>query len=172
MKKNYVLVLLFFAFISNSFGQVNSVCTGAKPFCEGDRGLTFTNTTNSGTAAAGVDYGCLFTQPNPSWYYLRISRAGNLILKITQTTGPTTTPPNQVLDVDFIAWGPFGNAPTCGGTNLTPATQVPNPVPHVYPTPGGCSYDGRSIEFLAINNAQVNEYYMVLMTNFSNRAGE
>lgn len=57
-------------------------------------GLTFQ--ANSGVPAASIsnpgnDYGCLFTTPNPAWYYLEISQPGNILMTLT-----------AVLDIDFI----------------------------------------------------------------------
>ncbi|MSP84316.1 MAG: hypothetical protein EXR18_00605, partial [Flavobacteriaceae bacterium] len=153
MKKNYVLLLLFFVFIANSYGQtIAPGCSTALPFCAGtsSQGLSFPNTTNVANVGS---YSCLGSQPNPAWYYLQISQPGNLIFTISQfnTAG-------QPRDVDFIAWGPFVT-PTCGASNLNLTTQV------------GCSYSPAATENFTINNAVVNQYYMVLLTNFSNQAG-
>ena len=44
-----------------------ATCAGMDPICT-DVGANFT--ANTGTSSeAGNNYGCLFTQPNPSWYY-------------------------------------------------------------------------------------------------------
>jgi hypothetical protein len=156
MKKNYVLLLLFFAYISNSFGQtIAPGCSSALPFCAGtsSQGLSFPNTTN---LPNNNTYSCLGSQPNASWYYLQISQAGNLTFTICQTSLQNCQ--GTPLDVDFIAWGPF-DSPTCGQTNLNATTQV------------GCSFSPAPTETFTINNAIVGKYYMVLMTNFINLPG-
>jgi gliding motility-associated-like protein len=156
MKKNYCLLLFFSFFYYTSYSQ-SSLCSNADPFCAGG-GLTFGNTVGSTPAEAGIDYDCLGTQPNPAWFYLQIAEAGDLSFLISQETLG-----GNPIDVDYIAWGPF-SAPSCGPANLNATTQLP--------APDGCSYSAAAIENFTIYNAQVGEYYMLLMTNFSNQAGE
>ena len=154
MKKNYVLLLLFFAFATKSFSQTLAPgCGSALAFCAGtsSTGLSFPNGTNVPSVGG---YSCLGSQPNPAWYYLQISQSGNLTFNIRQFN--TAGAP---IDVDFIAWGPFTTAPTCGTTNLNATTQV------------GCSYSSAATENFTITNAIIGQYYMVLMTNFANQAG-
>ena len=62
------------------------------------------------------------------------------------------------LDVDFICWGPFASlAGSCN--NLTGANEV------------DCSYSPAAVEQCNINNAQVGEFYILLITNFSDQPG-
>ena len=154
MKKNYVLLFIFFVFISKSFSQTLAPgCGTALAFCAGtsSTGLSFPNGTNVPSVGS---YSCLGSQPNPAWYYLQISQSGTLTFNIRQTNAAGVG-----IDVDFIAWGPFTTAPTCGTTNLNATTQV------------GCSYSTNFTENFTINNAVIGQYYMVLMTNFANQPG-
>jgi gliding motility-associated-like protein len=153
MKKNYLLLVLLTFLCIKSYGQA-ATCANADPFCAGGSALTFPNTVSAGPAEAGIDYDCLFTQPNPAWFYLQISVAGNLNFFISQQNAG-----GGGLDVDFIAWGPFAT-PLCGGANLNAGTQV------------ACSYSAAATESFTISNAQVGEVYMLLLTNFSNQAGQ
>ena len=74
----------------------SSDCTGAEPFCTGTS-VSFPASTNT-TSPTGPYYDCLFTQPNPAFYYLQIDQPGNLT--ITMQSSP-------LVDIDFICWGPF-----------------------------------------------------------------
>jgi uncharacterized protein (TIGR02145 family) len=153
MKKILPSVLLILVLFTKTYSQnIPPGCPAAAAFCAGTSaaGLTFPNTT--GAPSVGQN-SCLSTQPNPAWYYLRISQAGNLTFTITQRNNA-----GALIDVDFIAWGPF-SAPSCGPTSLTTANQV------------GCSYSVSATETFTINNAQVGQYYMVLMTNFRDQPG-
>jgi hypothetical protein len=49
-------------------------------------------------------YGCLGSQPNPAWYYLRIAVPGQI-----------TTLLSGSADLDFAVWGPFGDVSTAIG---------------------------------------------------------
>ncbi|MBK9593368.1 MAG: hypothetical protein IPO32_18345 [Crocinitomicaceae bacterium] len=54
--------------------QSNGTCSGALPICA-DGGHVYT--ANSGTTIEdGNNYGCLTTQPNPSWFYLEATSYG------------------------------------------------------------------------------------------------
>lgn len=99
---------------------------------------------NAGSAQGGPSYGCLGSQPNPAWFYMQIANGG-----------PITLVMSAAQDIDFICWGPFPNlATSCG--NLTAAnTQA-------------CSYSGSSTETCTINNAIPGQFYILLITNFSN----
>ena len=122
-------------------------CATALPFCAGGTsGGTFPATVNGPTAENGPNYGCLGTQPNPAWYYLQISTSGNLDILIQGTA-------NQ--DVDFICWGPFASLAGCCNS-LTAANIV------------DCSYSSSPTETCQIVGAIAGQFYMVLITNFSN----
>lgn len=134
-------------------------CIDAAPFCSDD-GLIFENVSDGSTAQSGIDYECLITQPNPSWFFLEIEEAGDLSLEIVQNTqfdvdgNPIGTP----LDVDFIAWGPFDSV-DAGCQNLNPTTSV------------DCSFSAAPVENFTITNAMVGELYIVLITNFNGAPG-
>src|SRR6476660_2619341 len=55
-------------------------------------------------------------------------------------------------------WGPFPT-PVCGPDNLNANTQI------------SCSYSASGVENIAINNAQADSFYKLLVTNFSNQPG-
>ena len=149
-----LLAIILFSLLAKSYSQtIAPGCAAASAFCAGSSGLNFPSVT--GVASVG-SYSCLFTQPNPSWYFLQISQSGPVTFRISQTTGPNGT--GAGIDVDFIAWGPFVT-PTCGASNLNASTQV------------GCSYSANATENFSIPNAIAGQYYMVLITNFSTAVG-
>lgn len=139
------------------------MCDDAKPFCSD---TTYNFPTNVGTyAAAGIDYGCLCTQPNPVWYYLKIAVAGPLDIEVESSCG----------DVDYAAWGPYSsiacdNLSTSGTYDYGSYTDN---ICHVdnFESPSGqmvdCAYSTASIETLSIPSAVVGEYYIVMINNFA-----
>ncbi|MGZ3863937.1 MAG: T9SS type B sorting domain-containing protein [Bacteroidia bacterium] len=122
-------------------------CATADPFCTGTT-YTFPASQNT-TAESGPAYGCLLSQPNPAWYYLQVANSGNLVIAIAGTGG---------YDVDYICWGPF-TSPTAPCTAQLSATNTVS-----------CSYSTSSTETCTIPSGVTGQYYMLLITNFSNQA--
>ena len=86
MKVFKVCFLLFCIASLNVFSQ--STCFTAAAFCANNTsGTTFPAGVNNGSAAAGPDYGCLLTQPNPAWYYFQVSLSGSINIGISGTGG-------------------------------------------------------------------------------------
>jgi gliding motility-associated-like protein len=122
------------------------------------------------TAEAGPNYGCLYSQPNPYWYYLKILDPGNITIALNSPTGN---------DIDFAIWGPF-SSPTAPCTSQLTAScsSCPNNTSLSWPNstyPAGnlvdCSYDPAPSEVVHISNAQTGQYYLLLITNYSNTPG-
>jgi len=138
-------IILFFVlvcFVSPANSQ-NNVCANPTPFCTGQT-MQFPAGVNAGSAQSGPNYGCLGSQPNPAWFYFQIGTGGPLIITMSA---------NQ--DIDYICYGPFNQlSGNCG--NLTAANTV------------GCSYSGSPTETLTIANAIPGQFYLLLITNFSN----
>ncbi len=124
----------------------NTMCADSEPFCTSEV-YTFPAGVNSGTAEPGPDYDCLNTQPNPVWYHMRIMLPG--AIQITMSSNPSE-------DIDFILWGPFDDPFEPCPTGLTENKVV------------DCSYSIASTEICDIPNGQVGEYYILMITNFSN----
>ncbi len=134
------------------FGQQNTTCADMDPICT-DVGLNFQAQSNVPAASIqdpNNDYGCLFTSPNPTWYYFEISQAGLLDMQLFAPQ-----------DIDFIIWGPFADLATaqslCGQMGVSP--QAPEI---------DCSYSPTNNENPVIPNAQVGEVYVMLITNYAN----
>lgn len=127
-------------------------CANANPFCTGTN-YNFPNSTGVQSLGGGGIYGCLGSTPNPVWYYMQVATAGNIDITINQVSNGGTP-----IDVDFIAWGPFTSlAQGCG--SLSTSNDV------------DCSYSTSATEICNIPNAQVGQFYILLMTNFNGAAG-
>ena len=151
MKKTALLVLLITCLFSPLLhGQSvpqNDSCSKSDPFC-GSAAYTYPATTGMGDyAEPGPNYGCLNMQRNPAWFFLQIGNSGNIVLKMYST-------PSK--DIDFICWGPF-TSPTGGcESGLTAANTI------------DCSYSGDATEYCEINGAVSGQFYMLMITNYSN----
>ncbi len=140
------------------FTQIS--CGDSQPFC-GDTGLTYTNVTGA-PSYGSID--CLFTTPNPNWYFMNVNEAGNLTFQIAQTNNG-----GGGIDVDFVCWGPFNSndfSIICGQLYDYPDGNIGVPDNVI-----ACSYSAAPIENFTIPNAQVGQFYIVLITNFSNQPG-
>ena len=144
MRRDTILFVLFTLFTVTVYSQAN-LCEISDPFCTSDI-YTFPASTG-GEAQSGPDYGCLSTQPNPAWYHMKIADAGNIDIEMS------SDPPK---DIDFICWGPFTDP-------FSPCTAL-----LVEDAIIDCSYDGGTgAETCNIPNGQTGEYYILLITNYS-----
>lgn len=126
-------------------------CTAANPFCTGTI-YNFPN--NTGVPNLG-QINCLLTTPNPVWYYFQIENPGNLTINISQQTNGGIP-----IDVDFNLWGPFNSlSEGCAAISTGSAPNV------------DCSYDPAATEQANLFGAQTGEFYILLLTNFSNLPG-
>ena len=150
-------------------GCPGDFCITKKPFCT-DTLYSFPAGVNSGVGEAGPSYCCLATTPNPVWYYLYIDQPGNIEIHIHSDVGQ---------DLDFICWGPFNDINTpCQNSDFYLTNSGTSCSNHHGPGPssdypGGytvdCSYDPASEEWCYIPNTQVGQYYILLITNYSNQ---
>lgn len=147
MKNLITILFLFIApYIFSQAGGTN--CADMEPICT-DAGVNFqanSNGPNASTIDPGNNYGCLFTSPNPSWFYLEISDAGNIIMSLTAPS-----------DIDFIIWGPYPDLATAQATCGNHQNIV------------DCSFSGTANETPEILNAQVGQVYVLLVTNYANQ---
>ena len=148
MKKTIVILITLCNFIIKvSFSQ--GTCSTALPFCTGTN-YTFPASTNT-PPPSNAYFDCLFTQPNPAFYFMEIDNPGNMTINIQGGN-----PPWNTNDIDFICWGPFTN-PATMCNQLTAANVV------------DCSYSSTWNEFCQINGASSGDYYVLLITNYSNQ---
>lgn len=130
-----------------------SVCSQANSLCS-SLGVPFPNTTNLPSTGA---LSCLSTTPNPTWFVMPISQAGNINLMIQQSTDINFSTSN--LDVDYVVLGPYSNPTTPCNGQITANYMV------------SCSYSPNNVEYPVITNAQPGQYYLIMVTNYSNQPG-
>ena len=144
----------------------NSTCETAEPFCTGAGLYDFPAGVNSGSPCGNVynascnppyqcyqstynhpgQDNCLYTAPNPAFYFLRIDHPGDLDIYMYST-------PSE--DIDFDCWGPFSDMNTaCSQLSCYNIVD--------------CSYSTASAEHCHIYGAQQGQYYILLITNYSN----
>ncbi len=150
-KRIFILVANLLISIIGFSQTPNNSCSNASPFCTGTQ-FDFPAGTGTPDSEVGPDYGCLGSEPNPAWYFMQIANAGNVIVDILGTVDGTT-PSN---DIDFICYGPFTSL-----LNVCDQLTAANTV--------DCSYSGSATETVTIPNGQPGEYYMLLLTNYSNQ---
>ena len=126
----------------------NNFCNTSEPFCT-DNGLyEFPAGVNAGAGESGPYYDCLRTRPNPAWYYMRILDPGDMDIYMYST---------PQVDIDFCCWGPFDDPLEPCPNGLTRSMVV------------SCSYSTNWNETCKIRDAEEGEYYILLITNYSNR---
>lgn len=126
----------------------NNHCNTADPFCTDVGVYQFPAGVNAGSGESGPNYACLSTTPNPAWYYMRMANPGGMNIYMYSTPS---------VDIDFCCWGPFDDPVTPCPYGLTLQKKV------------SCSYSMNPTETCVIpSNAQTGEYYILVITNFSN----
>ncbi|MGN0033699.1 MAG: PKD domain-containing protein [Candidatus Limimorpha sp.] len=128
--------------------RMNNLCANSEPFCTDNDLYYFEAGVNAGSGEPGPNYNCLSTQPNPAWYYMRIDNPGGMIISMYST-------PQK--DIDYCCWGPFSDPFEPCPNGLTGDKVV------------SCSYSTSATEQCTIpNNATTGEYYILVITNYSN----
>lgn len=129
-----------------------SSCPTAQPFCTGVP-FNVPSITDQPNTNGGGPYGCLFTIPNPTFYYIQIQNPGDITIQIHQVSTAGNT-----VDVDFVLWGPFTQlTDACAGVDAANIID--------------CSYSTAGIEFADITGAVAGQFYLLMVTNFSNQPG-
>lgn len=128
----------------------NNLCAQADPFCTDNGMYQFPAGVDAGNGEPGPNYNCLHSTPNPAWYYMRIDNAGDMTIHMYST-------PSE--DIDFCCWGPFDDPVEPCPNGLTSAKVV------------SCSYSPDATENCLIpQSAATGEYYILIITNYSNHA--
>ncbi|MBR1513015.1 MAG: T9SS type A sorting domain-containing protein [Bacteroidales bacterium] len=138
--------------IIENFPLDNTHYADAIQICASDDQPQFPLTVNVENAESGPYYGCLNTQPNPAWFFVKMDEPGDIIININvQSDG--------FFDVDFCCWGPFSELPESSG-ELTQDKVV------------DCAYDTSPATCTIPSTAQTGEYFVLLVTNYANRPGD
>ena len=158
-----IFIVLIFGMISHlSLFAQGALCSDIEPFCAGEQRLTFPNSnprnSNQSTGESGPFYGCLEEQPYPSWFFLQIEDSGDLTFKISQYSNSNGT--GAPLDVDFVVWGPFQRGDNYCSPDALSGRKIID-----------CSYLPDAVEIMNIPQAQADEIYIVVITNFEQVQG-
>ena len=136
------LFLIVFA-NTNTFAQGTN-CLGATPLCSSV--TTAFPGTIGGTVPAGNNYGCLFTQANPSWFTLTVGTSGTITLN---QTAPC--------DQDYAVWGPFSSlSAACAGLTAGPVS---------------CSFSPASGNTFTLPAATPGQIFIMLLSNYGGCTG-
>jgi len=120
-------------------------CDSADLFCQTS---SYPGNVSGGNAEPGAWYGCLETQPNPSWFYMKVLGSGSFIITIESY---------PLQDIDFACWGPFTSPVSPCVEGLTQSNMI------------DCSYSPHATEICSIPNGITGEYYILLTTKYSNQ---
>ena len=138
--------------IIENFPLDNTHYADAIQICASDDQPQFPLTVNVENAETGPDYNCLYLQPNPAWFFVKMDEPGDIIININvQSDG--------FFDVDFCCWGPFSTLPESSG-ELTQDKVV------------DCAYDTSPATCTIPSTAQTGEYFVLLVTNYANLPGD
>jgi hypothetical protein len=145
--KRYILIIFIFINSDAIWSQTgNSTCATAIQVCP-NIGATFPASTSSPAAEVGPNYGCLSSRPNPAWFFFQVNTPGTHSIDITNS---------GTNDLDFIVWGPFSTL--AGYCNQLTAGNIVD-----------CSYAGGGTENVSFSSTTSGDYYVLLITNFSNQ---
>ena len=147
MKKTFFLLLCFLELAVVHLHAQSPICGAATEFCA-ENNISFPASTNAGNPSPGNNYGCLNSQPNPAWFYMSTTGAGSAIINLQSS-------PAQ--DIDFALWGPF----TSLSDALSNCGSLGSPI--------SCSFDPASNETASLNSGGPGEFFLMLITNFSNQ---
>lgn len=152
MRKLFYLIFTTLVTYTAYAQPAQDACNQAAGFCTGTN-YSFPNSTGVPSYGGNGPYSCLGSTPNPVWYYMEVDRSGKIVIRIEQTSNS-----GGGLDVDYVLWGPFDSlAEGCANYGSSNAVS--------------CSYSTAAVETVTINNAVAGKIYILLITNYSNRAG-
>jgi hypothetical protein len=146
MQRTSTFFCLLFSLILScpTFGQgtscqfPNLVCTN-----ENDVFTIGINNSNTGTANPNNNYGCLATQPNPTWMQWQVTTFGGALLELKN---------DQELDLQVAVWGPFSGylntIDTCGELK----------------TPVFCTPVARNTHYINLPIAVPGQYFLMMVT--------
>jgi gliding motility-associated-like protein len=188
MKKYFFLFLIYFipllSYPECPWPDEDDVVT----FCteENSLGITFPAATD-GDINTYMETGCLVVTPAPAWFLMQIENPGELVMIMKHSADQ---------DIDFACWGPFsGNTKREVLETLCSDVYQYLEIPYIitntealgswdyysptfrfdmnYPTGTlvDCSFHTNSTEYCYIPHAQKGEWYLLLITNYSQYPG-
>lgn len=156
----------------------NDNCIKAEPFCTSDF-YEFESAYSGEDADEAEDFGCVSSPHNPSWYYMSIDHAGQIIIHME---GHDPTDPSISRDVDFCMWGPYTQQQVesgyaCNHLSSDKIIDCSFSAAGVedaylgYQVEQHTSHNSSSLADGTINYhmPQAGEYYILMITNYSNQ---
>ncbi|WP_173003154.1 Ig-like domain-containing protein [Chitinophaga sp. SYP-B3965] len=136
-----------FSLLPLQYAMAQATCSDPQRVCETINFPAKTNTTSLGTIR------CLVTTPNPTYLFFEVATAGNATIRETNSTN---------VDVDFTLLGPYSSV-----SNMLAACG--NLLGNAQPVES-CSYSTNASENITFTGAVVGEFYLLIITNFENKA--
>ena len=167
--KRILFLFTAFTFLIGTEGihAQGNTCPGT-PFCTAvGTPFNYTNVSNGSAASGAASWGCLGSEPNPSWFYIKTTGAGAMTFNL----GQGTTIGANNLDVDFIAYGPFTTATFNSGTVCNDLTGGCGGDHNCSGNIADCSFSASATESMTLNSPGAGYYYIILITNYNGGAG-
>ena len=152
----------------------NETCASSLPFCTSDV-ITFQAANTSSTAhEPGMDDGCIGSSYNPSFYHMKIRVGGQFIIHMEGHDPNYGTP----RDIDFCMWGPYTEAEVMdhsacsnlsSGKIIDCCYSAQDTEDCYLGYEGGIHnhHNGSSHGTINYHLPEVEEYYILMITNFS-----
>lgn len=144
MERDPMRQLIELGLTTNRDGEIGFNCSNAIPLVNSNS--TYQGQINNGNAEVGPPYGCLATQPNPTWFKFRVAQSVPSV-SIIMYSEPS-------LDIDYALWAVPADMGCVGLTSLNSMIA--------------CSYSTASVENATLA-LQPGLDYFLLVTNFSNQ---
>lgn len=157
MKKNKLIYIFIFLLSYSSIAQIGALtCASLESDYSNSQicatSISFENQISNDNA--NILPTC-FQEPikAASWFFMKVSKPGNIQIKISQSNTITE------IDVDFALWGPF-NSMTNVCSKILPINQV------------DCSWSVDSVEIANITNANKDDIYILMVDNYDKIKGQ
>ncbi len=166
LPSNIVTSMLFDIFMENSKATtLNDHCVDSEPFCTSEI-ITFNAPANNANENI-PDIGCLGSKPCPAWFHMRINTPGQFIIHM-EGLDPNN---GAQRDIDFCLWGPFNDPTSPCVAQLTSDKIIDCCYSASYSENAYLGYEsgnhGHSHGNINYHLPQTGEYYILLITNFS-----
>jgi hypothetical protein len=173
LPEEMVTSILFDIFLENSRYTKdgdNTHCIDSDPFCTSEI-IAFQAPANSVNESV-PSIGCLGSKPCPAWFHMRINTPGQFIIHMEGRDPNTSTQ----RDIDFCLWGPFNNPTTPCTSQLTSDKIIDCCYSSSYSENAYLGYESGQHQHqtghgsVNYHNPQTGEYYILLITNFSQQS--
>lgn len=176
--------------IYNNEVQGEASCANAVAFCSSSNEVSFHVEAGSGQAYGNF---CAYFGTPATWWYMQISEPGDINMTIASTAGDVDMAcwgpfDNKTCDLSDLSdngsdvWYAYSGESRANlhysNSSIVPTAMQSSPICSTYTLARPCGnlvdFGGTTSdeEYLQIIDAEVGEYYMVLVANYANTAGE